>query len=59
MTLGSISYTDKVKHIAPYAMVDCRSLLTSISFSGNLKTIGEAAFAEFKDTFPHIMDVNF
>ena len=59
VTLGSISYTDKVKHIAPYAMVDCRSLLTSIQFSGKLETIGEAAFAEFKDTFPHIMDVNF
>ena len=59
VTLGSISYTDKVKHIAPYAMVDCRSLLTSIQFSGKLQTIGEAAFAEFKDSFPHIMDVNF
>ena len=59
VTLGSISYTDKVKHIAPYAMVDCRSLLTSIQFSGKLETIGEAAFAEFKDSFPYIMDVNF
>ena len=44
--------------IAPSAMVNCRSILTSVSFTSSLTSIGNAAFAEFTETFPRLMDIN-
>lgn len=39
-------------------MVNCRSSLTSVSFPAGLKSIGQAAFAEFTDQFPQICRMN-
>lgn len=38
--LRQLSYGEKVKAIAPSAMVNCRSSLTSVSFPTGLKSIG-------------------
>lgn len=56
--LRKLSYGEKVKAIAPSAMVNCRSSLTSVSFTNSLTSIGQAAFAEFTDQFPQICKLN-
>lgn len=56
--LHELIYGKNVVAIAPSAMVNCRSSLTSIEFPDTLTSIGEAAFAEFTDQFPFIMSMN-
>lgn len=57
--LRRLTYGEKVTAIAPSAMVNCRSILTSLHLPTTLTSIGNAAFAEFSETFPRLMDVNF
>lgn len=59
MFLDTLQYGARVSAIAPSAMVNCRSLLSSLRFSSSITSIGQAAFAEFTETFPRLMDVNF
>lgn len=56
--LRRISYLSSVQHIAPSAMINCRSLLASVDFSDEIVDIGNAAFAEFIEPFARIEDIN-
>jgi len=56
--LRRLKYDTKVTAIAPSAMVNCRSILTSLDLPATLTSIGNAAFAEFSETFPRLMDVS-
>ena len=57
--MNHIEYGEKIKHIAPSAMMNGNGILSSISFSKNLSSIGGYAFSQFLDIFPRLKDVNF
>lgn len=55
--LQHIIYGAEVSAIAPSAMIDYSSGLSSITFSNNIIQIGDAAFAKFYDRFPQLKNV--
>ena len=57
--LQKVTYTSKVRAIAPSAFLDTAGPLTCICFSPSLTSIGSYAYAEMYERFPRLENVNF